>query len=251
MRKENANILVDLAALLLFCALCTTGLVLRWSLPAGSGRLQPGLGHPDRPVSVLWGLDRHQWGELHYWVAVVMALVLVLHLVLHRKWIVGVWRRQSEGGGWLKPALGLMALIVVAAVPLLAPVRLVQRSGSEPLTLGQTSTLTGVPVEYLARGLKVEPDSEASSPVKGVSAIVAAYYGESSAPPTPGLFETNCAGCHGRNREQFQKLLSLPEKEAIEALRQARPAGPHQSLSQADREVLQTYLKEIRALPAR
>jgi hypothetical protein len=49
-------------------------LIERYLLPPGSGRLE-----------ILWGMSRHEWGEVLFWIAVTLAAVLTLHLLLH--WI--------------------------------------------------------------------------------------------------------------------------------------------------------------------
>ena len=39
-----------------FVLLITTGVLMRYVLPPGSGRR-----------AAIWGLDRHGWGDLHFW----------------------------------------------------------------------------------------------------------------------------------------------------------------------------------------
>jgi hypothetical protein len=86
MRKNTLNFVVDLATLLAILAMLCTGLILRYSLPPGSG----GRG------LALWGLGRHDWGGVHFWIAVSLGLLLVVHLVLHWPWVVGTIRRLTS-----------------------------------------------------------------------------------------------------------------------------------------------------------
>ena len=83
--KNKSAILywTDAAMLVLFGALAATGIVLHWVLPPGSGG-RPG-GHPAR--NELLDLSRHEWGDIHFWIAAAMVALVVVHLALHWGWI--------------------------------------------------------------------------------------------------------------------------------------------------------------------
>ena len=122
MRKPTRNLIVDGLAFTGFLLLVTTGVLMRYVLPPGSGRR-----------AAIWGLDRHGWGDLHFWIAVTFLLVLALHLVLHWRWIVSVLRGRPREGSGLRVGLGLTGLAAVVALalaPLLTPVERIEvRSG--------------------------------------------------------------------------------------------------------------------------
>lgn len=127
MKRPQLNFLVDAASFVSFLLLLSTGLLLRYQLPAGSGRLEgygTGRGESSRLITLLWGWTRHEWGEIHFWIAVTLVTVLAMHLFLHWKWIVCVVRgTQSQASGW-RFGLGLsalVALLVLAAMPLIVP----------------------------------------------------------------------------------------------------------------------------------
>jgi hypothetical protein len=70
-------------------------------------------------------MNRHQWGEIHFWVAFVLMAVLALHVVLHWKWIVTVVRgRRPESSGWRVAlgVVGLAGLLGLCAAPFLSEV---------------------------------------------------------------------------------------------------------------------------------
>jgi hypothetical protein len=128
---------VDAVAYVGIVALASTGLVLRFQLPPGSGGLLgigsgSGEGAGSRPVSVVWGLSRHEWGSVHYWIAVALLGVLAVHLVLHWKWIVcvlkGKPRRDVSGGRFALGIAGLVLATLLAAAPLLTPAATAPRS---------------------------------------------------------------------------------------------------------------------------
>lgn len=60
---------------LVSCAMVATGLLLELRLDDDEG--------PSR----LLGLDRDDWGELHFWIALGFAGLALFHLVLHWAWI--------------------------------------------------------------------------------------------------------------------------------------------------------------------
>ena len=146
MKRTNLNGLVDALAFLGFLLLLTTGLLLAYQLPPGSGGLHgvgAGRGAGERSIQVVWGLSRHQWGEIHYWIALAMATVLAVHVVLHWKWIVCAVRgKTSEASGWRLTlgGVGLAFAVLLSAAPLASPTVSVTRSelgqGAAPAVRG-------------------------------------------------------------------------------------------------------------------
>lgn len=121
MKRPSLNLLVDGAAFAGFVLLTSTGVLVRYVLPPGSGRR-----------TTIWGLDRHAWGEIHFWIAMVFLSCLAVHLVVHRRWIVSVIRGRPREGSALRVALGLVGLLAVlaaAAAPFLAEVQGEPRGG--------------------------------------------------------------------------------------------------------------------------
>ena len=52
MKRSNLNFVIDVVAFVSFISLTTTGVLMRYILPPGSGH-----------YSTVWSLDRHEWGE--------------------------------------------------------------------------------------------------------------------------------------------------------------------------------------------
>ena len=82
----------DLLIAAMFAVLIATGSILRWVLPPGSGGGQHGAGMGRRggrgPALTLLDMTRHQWGDLHFWLAAALVAGILLHLALHWRWIV-------------------------------------------------------------------------------------------------------------------------------------------------------------------
>ncbi len=158
MKGSHFNFIIDIAAFAGFVFLTTTGVLLRYLLPPGSGRF-----------ATIWGLDRHQWGTVHFWVSVLFFGILALHLLLHWRWIIGFLKGRVKDGSVLRLGLGLvgaLTLIAFAAAPLIAPIEISGISGKQlhalnngiltirgNMTLMELEQSTGVPVDYLLKRL--------------------------------------------------------------------------------------------------
>lgn len=115
MNRPTLIAAIDVAAFIAFLFLTSSGILLAYQLPSGSGRW----------VEV-WGLSRHQWGSLHLWLALGFFLLLALHLFQHWRYILNLLRGRLREGFALRPLLavtGVVATILLAMAPLLtAPV---------------------------------------------------------------------------------------------------------------------------------
>lgn len=103
--------LVDIAAFALFVLLSSTGILLHFVIPPRSGH-----------KVAIWNMTRHEWGEIHFYIATTLFAVLVVHLVLHSSFIAGLFRRDPEQKSSLRQALGiagLLALFALAIAPFL------------------------------------------------------------------------------------------------------------------------------------
>ena len=113
MRRNTLNFITDAVTLLVMLAMIASGLLLRYVLPPGS-RGGSGLS--------LWGWTRHDWGDLHFWLAASLAALLLVHVALHWSWVcttvkrfvrpdaplVCTWRRNVYGGALVALLAGLV-----------------------------------------------------------------------------------------------------------------------------------------------
>jgi hypothetical protein len=133
MQRTHLNFVVDVFAFAAFMALLSTGVLLRYLLPPGSGALVGrgiGRGAGQQTVLLLWGSMRHEWSDIRFWIANALLAVLAVHLFLHWKWIVCVVRgahSEASGQRFLVGLASLCALLLLAAAPLLAPVESIRR----------------------------------------------------------------------------------------------------------------------------
>ena len=91
-----------------FCAMVGSGLLLAFRLPPGS---QGGRG-----LEAL-GLGRHEWGDLHTWMSYAFIILIVLHLLVHWRWL---WQVAARKRSWPLLAgigLGVVLMLLLAFQP--------------------------------------------------------------------------------------------------------------------------------------
>lgn len=116
MKRATFISLIDVIGFIAFVFLTSSGILLYYLLPPGSGRW-----------AQLWEMDRHEWGELHLWLAVLFFLLMALHLLTHWRFILALFKGHIKEGERLRTALGvlgLLAVLLLAAAPLLSPVEI-------------------------------------------------------------------------------------------------------------------------------
>lgn len=87
--------------------LAGTGMILQWKIPHGP---------TGRSIS-LWGLDKHDWKDLHLWGGIALTVLVLWHLWLHRKWIKTVACKKHAS----KMLIGLLAPIALVGIIIATP----------------------------------------------------------------------------------------------------------------------------------
>ena len=110
---------------------------MKYLLPTGSGK-----------HSTIWNLDRHKWGDIHFWLSVLFFSILALHLFYHWRWIIKVASgkpRYYSKNRLLSGIIGFIVIVLFAIAPLVTPVETVTNSKKDPLPKLLT---TGIYKEY-------------------------------------------------------------------------------------------------------
>jgi hypothetical protein len=164
MNRPEKNFFIDAIAFIGFVLLTSTGILMRYVLPPGSGRWK-----------VIWGSDRHAWGSIHFWISIIFLSVLTIHLILHWRWIINFIKGRPREGSGLRAGLGIVGLagiIALSIAPLVSTVEtttikekgvpLYEKHGDiqilGSMTLNEIEQNTGVPVEHILRELELSPD---------------------------------------------------------------------------------------------
>lgn len=120
MQKPTLNFVVDTIAFFLFLCLLSTGFLIFLVIPPASGY-------------TVWGMGRHGWGEIHFWIAITFLLIMAVHVILHWKWIKAKVKgsskdtHQSKKRSFFAILLFIIVLLLLLA-PFLSPV---EKSGGE------------------------------------------------------------------------------------------------------------------------
>jgi len=95
MSRNRLNLVVDLLAYLAMAGLIATGIILHFRLP------------PHSRSDAMLGLTRHEWGSIHFYTALSLLVLMVLHIVLHWKWVTHTFAALFGGERAAKPGAGL------------------------------------------------------------------------------------------------------------------------------------------------
>lgn len=175
MSRTIINIIIDLAAALLFLGMIATGYILRFILPSGSSS-----------AFSLWGLTHHQYGDLHFWISVGLLAALAIHLTLHWKWIVTVIGKRYHGAQCSRSSL--------------------LYSGALTLAIATVTFMTFAwTVQHNVKAI-VRPVLEPATPDKQTSStsIAPSENGDSEVMFWKNIypiFEKNCLPCHGPQKQ--------------------------------------------------
>lgn len=108
MRRSSVHLFVDLVLFLGVLAMLVTGLLLAYVLP------------PRSHGASVWGLTRHEWGDVHFYIAAVTLAAMVLHLILNWGWVCvvasKVLHRRSAPGPAQRQVAGVVLVCVLLAL---------------------------------------------------------------------------------------------------------------------------------------
>jgi len=110
MKRNTLNFVVDLISLVVMLGMVWTGLLIHYVLPPGHGR-----GHG----MSLWGWDRHGYGDVHFYLALVLMGLMVVHIWLHWAWVCATISKTlgSESSGKFKRGIyGIIFLIIIGVL---------------------------------------------------------------------------------------------------------------------------------------
>lgn len=117
--NSKLNLSIDLIMFVVLMAISGIGFMIKYVLIPGFKRNEI---YGKDVELYYWGLDRHQWGNIHFIVSLVLLILLLLHIVFHWKQIVGIFKRMVVSKTWrlvfvlafvfISIALGIMPFFV-------------------------------------------------------------------------------------------------------------------------------------------
>ena len=118
MNQFTITKVLDFFSFVALMLMLSTGVFLKVTLPPRSGRDE------------VWGLSRHEWGDIHFSLSVIFLLFMSAHLVAHAKFIKSVIIGKAPTEKYYRIVagiIGVIALIALAFSPVISPVIDVQR----------------------------------------------------------------------------------------------------------------------------
>lgn len=109
MNRVWLNFIVDLVTALVGLAVVLTGLLIAYILPAGSRGAE------------VWQWTRHDWGDLHFYLAMSMLGLILVHLFLHWSWVCTMIcrctiRRSGQPPRWLQHVSAIVVLVLLVSL---------------------------------------------------------------------------------------------------------------------------------------
>ncbi len=90
MDKSKLNFIIDAAMFLCLMAMAGLGFLMKYPLPSG----RDAWAKYGSNLQFSWlGWDRHDWGDIHLYLAFTLLSLLVLHVILHWQQILGLFQR--------------------------------------------------------------------------------------------------------------------------------------------------------------
>ena len=98
MKKAKTYFALAISMSLLGLAEVITGFVLWLGFPTGGGGDGRGWGGGGGLGNLtFWELSKHTWIDIHDWVAVAIVVLVMVHVILHWKWIVRMTKSLFRG----------------------------------------------------------------------------------------------------------------------------------------------------------
>ena len=89
MKRSSLNFIVDLVSFIDLLGIVFTGLIMEYILPPGTGGRGRDFhgGQGREQIKDLWSMTRHEWGDIHFGLAVLFVALMIVHIILHWSWI--------------------------------------------------------------------------------------------------------------------------------------------------------------------
>lgn len=97
MAKPQINFLIDALMFLCVMALAGLGFLMKYIMPPGR---ELWVKYGSNPALSWLGWNRHDWGDIHLYLAVAFLILLLFHIILHWKQMLGLFHRLVPNPRW-------------------------------------------------------------------------------------------------------------------------------------------------------
>ena len=99
MRRPTLNFIIDVLGFIFLVCLAVTGVIMKYVLLPGTGgrgrEISGGRGREH--IETFISLSRHQWGDIHFWFSLGFVAIVLIHVILHYKWLKGYIKSLFKG----------------------------------------------------------------------------------------------------------------------------------------------------------
>jgi uncharacterized protein DUF4405 len=182
MKKTQVNFVLNLSAFYILIFMISTGLLMEYVLLPGS-RGGHGLS--------LFGMNRHDWGDIHFYLSIAFMIAMLLHIVLHWNWIRSLFTKNFSSKTTLIFSFVLITSLLLIGAPFFLPIDRdldaesherfgehgIEREGDSSfmgsqeihirgfMTLEDIEEQSGVSVSLILETLKLPADTPANSKI--------------------------------------------------------------------------------------
>ena len=103
MSKTTVNYIINAVLAALMLNIAFIGILLGFVVPKGERA-----GYESK---VLWGLHRHDWGDIHLYLSLALLVLIVVHVWLHWPWVAACTQRLLSRTTW-----GIVFAVIAGAV---------------------------------------------------------------------------------------------------------------------------------------
>ena len=95
MKRTTLNFILELVSFINLLGLAFIGFIMKYVLPPGSsgyGRGYRGGRGPSDGIKDFLSITRHEWVDIHFYLACLFVILILVHLILHWNWIKGYFK---------------------------------------------------------------------------------------------------------------------------------------------------------------
>jgi hypothetical protein len=142
MEKPKLNFIIDALMFLTLMAMAGLGFLMKYILVSG----REAWAKYGRNLALSWlGWDRHDWGDIHLYLAFALLTLLVIHLILHWQQILGLFQRlvPDPRRRYRIALIFLLLSPVLIYFPFLITPNMQERGGGRGRSAGPRSQISG------------------------------------------------------------------------------------------------------------
>lgn len=91
MKRSYLNLIIDILLLLLLAAVSGIGILMKYIMPSNYSVRREGA---TSYASDVLGMNRHEWGYIHWILSLLLLFLVLVHIILHWKMIVNIINRM-------------------------------------------------------------------------------------------------------------------------------------------------------------